>query len=106
MMKGKRREGDEYEETDALYLEVKSYAGEPAHNSRRAEVEWPSFAGLLLNALLYLVTCLILLPFSFYTVEPQQHALVLFWGSLVKVAKKPGPPPPLCHCALSVLVAC
>jgi len=70
-------------------IEVGSSAEEAA-STTRAQVEWPSPLGLLLNILLYLCTGLLLLPFSFYTVDPQQHALVLFWGSLVRVTKQPG----------------
>src|SRR4051812_3882263 len=65
-----------------MNMESAEGLGRPA--AAGAEIEWPS---VVLNVLLYLVTALLLLPFSFFTVEPQEHALVLFWGSLVKVVK-------------------
>ena len=84
-LKGKGKQNHE----EDLYINVES-GYDPAVSSTKAEIEWPSVAGIFLNVLFYLLTALILLPFSFFTVEPQEHALVIFWGSLVKVVKKPG----------------
>jgi hypothetical protein len=87
--KGKERKLKDFDETDDIYISVESY-GDPAVVFTKAEIEYPSIAGVVLNFLFYVLTCLILIPFSFFTVEPQQHVLVIFWGSLVKVVKKPG----------------
>jgi len=87
-LKGKGKK--DHEEEEDIYINVESGSYDPAVSSTKAEIEWPSVAGIFLNFLFYLLTGLILLPFSFFTVEPQEHALVIFWGSLVKVVKKPG----------------
>jgi regulator of protease activity HflC (stomatin/prohibitin superfamily) len=49
-----------------------------------------SLVGLFFNLLLYPLFFFFPLFTSFYTVAPQQHVLVTFWGSLAKVAKRPG----------------
>jgi len=52
-----------------------------------------SICGAILTALLFLLTLpMLLFPLwmSFFTVEPQEEVLVLFWGSLNQVYKKPG----------------
>jgi len=48
------------------------------------------FCGLIMTIFLNLLFGLLPLLFSFYTVQPQEEVLVLFWGSLYKVVRNPG----------------
>lgn len=49
-----------------------------------------SFCGLLMTIILNLLFCLLPMLFSFYTVQPQEEVLILFWGRLYSVVKNPG----------------
>jgi len=49
-----------------------------------------SIVGIVINFIFNIISVLILALASFYTVEPQKHALVVFMGELVTVVKTPG----------------
>lgn len=76
----------EVEERDDLYIDI----GSAAPSSETAHVEPPSIMGILFNMLANVLLVFLPALFSFYEVKPQEHQLVIFFGSLVKVAKTPG----------------
>jgi len=63
---------------------------EPLLSNTPTEVEGLSFGGILFSIILNLLMGLLPLLMSFYTVNPQEEALIVFWGRLVEVKKKPG----------------
>jgi len=49
-----------------------------------------SVGGVVTSFLLNLLFCFLTCLFSFFTVQPQEDALIVYWGRLVSVKKKPG----------------
>lgn len=80
-------EGSAKNDNDDVVLDMPHAVGA---SGPRARVEGMSLVGLFFNLLLYPLFFFVPLFTSFYTVAPQQHVLVTFWGSLAKVAKRPG----------------
>ncbi len=87
---GRRQSEDGYakNDNDDVVLDMPQHA--VGASGPRARVEGMSLVGLFFNLLLYPLFFFFPLFTSFYTVAPQQHVLLTFWGSLAKVAKRPG----------------
>jgi len=49
-----------------------------------------SLFGIIFNIIMYPLFCFLPIFGTFFTLGPQQHALIVFWGRLVRVYKKPG----------------
>eukprot|EP01090_Pellita_catalonica_P006466 TRINITY_DN16691_c0_g1_i1.p1 TRINITY_DN16691_c0_g1~~TRINITY_DN16691_c0_g1_i1.p1 ORF type:complete len:344 (+),score=50.47 TRINITY_DN16691_c0_g1_i1:49-1032(+) len=58
--------------------------------SSNSVVQRPGIMGILINFFVMVLTLFLGMLFGFYTVAPQQHVLIIFFGKLVKVQKNPG----------------
>jgi len=73
---------------DELLMQTRGDMTTDFSNPNSARVESVSIFGVIIN-LLFMIFILPILA-SFYTVSPQQHALIVFMGSLADVVTTPG----------------
>jgi len=75
--------------TKKQYVEID--VNEPLISNSPTEVQGVSCGGVIFTFILNLIFGFVLpMLVSFYTVNPQEEALVLFWGRLVSIKKRPG----------------
>jgi hypothetical protein len=76
---------DEEDEVEQVGIDIA-----PSASQRPTEIQDTSIFGVIVNLILFVLLWFMPLFGIFFTVAPQQHALVVFWGRLVRVYKKPG----------------